>query len=248
LYASAVTAIGRYSGERNYGLYNLFLASTEILGGSFSGMDGEEAIGITNAHSSTLTASGFVALGHNGSNRNVGLQNSDDGIAMISEAALTGRGGDYAIGVANYYLNSFLQATNITATGQQANNNAYGLSNAYAAETLIDNSTFTAQSSGNDAFGIYNFRSTLAGTHITARGLDAAGGSGEGLHNGDKGNPTLVDISHCVLEGDDYSYNTDTPSVFLNHCRFKGSTQGTGGTTLCMASTQDSTWYENTCP
>jgi hypothetical protein len=87
LMATAVEATGKGCFANCRGLYHVSSADALLIGGSFSGVDGKDAVGICNA-GGTLEAIGVRAAGLGGSTQ-VGLYN-ESGASLLSQSQLIG--------------------------------------------------------------------------------------------------------------------------------------------------------------
>jgi hypothetical protein len=122
--ATSVSALGESGSFRNRGLNNTGGALATLRGGSFTGQGGAYASGITN--SDTLQATGVTALGEDGSTSR-GLSNYGGASATLHGGSFTGRGGSYARGIFNNDSGTRLDATGITALGENGTSDNYGL-------------------------------------------------------------------------------------------------------------------------
>jgi len=243
LKANDVYAHGKY-GLIAVGLWNDY-GIVILTGGEYVGETGATwTSGIIN--NGQLYATNPLATGLYGLNQTYGLGNAG-GVAELNGGTYLADNG-YA-GVDAYGLfnnNGDLAVADVIAIGRYAGSENYGLQNIQTGNVEIQGGSFTGIG-GDLAIGIYNTQSTLSGTHVMAIGKDGIISS-EGLRNGAKAVIATTELSHCVLEGLDYSLNAMAESVYLSHCQFYGTTFKASSSSICVASTQDYTWYENTCP
>jgi hypothetical protein len=141
--AADVTARAQGSGTRNYAIY---------LAGSGTG----------------VTLQGVTALGKGGSFENFGLLNIDGASATLHNSSFTGRGGNLARGINNLGTGTTLEATSVTALGEDGTDNL-GLINFGSASATLHGGSFTGRG-GDYARGIYNDNSTLEATSVNALG------------------------------------------------------------------------------
>jgi hypothetical protein len=172
LEAESVTALGADGGNVNYGLLNDNGAAAALRSSSFTGREGTDSRGIRNDGSSTvLEADGVTALGEDASSENYGLYSTNSSSTTLRGGSFIGRGGNDVRGIYNY--TNTLEATGVTALGEDGNNNSYGLFNANGVAALHGGS-FTGRG-GSPSYGIHNDESaTLEATSVTALG-DANG-------------------------------------------------------------------------
>jgi hypothetical protein len=148
LEATGITALAENS-SWSFGLQNSDGAAATLSGGSFTGRAQTSAHGILNQGSgATLEAESLTALGEGGALFNYGLENANGAAATLGSGSFTARGGTDARGIYNDGAATTLQATNVTALGQDGTTGGnYGLYNEGATAT-IDSSQF-AGDSGN---------------------------------------------------------------------------------------------------
>ena len=127
LEAENVTTLGENSSTSNYGLINYYTAVATLHGGSFTGRGGSDAYGIFNDDFSTLETEGITSLGEDGSSVNYGLYNYYGAAATLHGGSFTGRGGINAYGIHHSISSSTLEATSITALGENGTSNDYSL-------------------------------------------------------------------------------------------------------------------------
>jgi fibronectin-binding autotransporter adhesin len=182
LTAEGITALGENGGD-NYGLGNYNSAAATLYGGSFTARGGAPGYNYTIAISnefngSTLEAEGVTALAENGSNGNYGLFNVD-GAATVRGGSFSARGGTDAYGIYNANSsNTTLETESVTALGENASSNNYGLSNSNGFTATLHGGSFTGRG-GTFAYGISTSGSdtTLEAENVTALGEDGSSGS-----------------------------------------------------------------------
>ncbi len=185
--ATSVIVLAELGGSSQYGLYNGGGAEATLRGGSFTARGGSFACGIYNRQvGATLEATSVTALGEDASGDNRGLYNHGTARATLHGGSFTGRGGNAAYGIHNYYSGGRLEATSITALGEEGSVTNYGFHNTSAAEATLRGGSLTGRG-GSTAAGISN---SASGTTLRAPGVTAAGelasGTGSknyGLHN-----------------------------------------------------------------
>jgi hypothetical protein len=136
LEATGITALAEDSAW-SFGLQNSDGAAATLSGGSFTGRAQTSAHGILNQGSdATLEAESLTALGEGGALFNYGLENANGAAATLGGGSFTARGGADARGIDNDGAATTLQATNVTALGQDATTGGnYGLYNEGATAT-----------------------------------------------------------------------------------------------------------------
>ena len=128
LTAEGVTALGENGSGDNYGLGSYDGVTTTLRGGAFTARGGINAYGISNELTATLKAESVNTLAENGNN-NYGLWNVNNATMVLHGASLTGRGGTNAIGLWNAADGTILEATRVTALGEDGNSYTSGLNN-----------------------------------------------------------------------------------------------------------------------
>jgi hypothetical protein len=192
LEAESVAALGEIGSNYNYGLLISDTADATVSGGSFMGIGGTGAFGIVIAGSdTTLEASSVTALGKDGSDVNFGMVNNNAATAMLSGGTFTGRGGGGAVGIVNLVSGSKLEASNVTALGENGTNNNRGIENHSDAEAMLHGGTYTGRGGGS-AKGIDNHGTStmLDAENVTALAEDGSN-SNYGLINIDTLTVTL---------------------------------------------------------
>jgi hypothetical protein len=182
-----------------------------------------------------------TASSRNGTQRNVGIYNSDGAIVELVDCLATGRGGNYAYGIANSGAGSIVEAKNTDAQGSRASV-VNGLHNDDGAYAFLKGGYFIGYGPGGmTATGITNFDgSSLQAEHISAHGSSSH--DNVGLHSN-----ATADLSYSILEGDDLSvYSTGT--IYLRFSQLKGNIGNYAGTYDCTAMTWDDNFYANSCP
>jgi hypothetical protein len=190
--AESVTVLGEDGSTENYGLHNSSGVTTKLRGGSFTGRGGTKAYGIYSANDgTTLEAESIAALGENGSSNNFGLENSDGAVMVLHSGSFTGRGGTNAWGLLIDGSGTTLEAHNVTALGEDASMDTYGLHSDSGAAATLYSSAVTGRG-GTFAKGIYNASSdtTLEAHNVTSLGEDASSGN-YGLLNEDSAEAVL---------------------------------------------------------
>jgi hypothetical protein len=154
LEATSVTALAE-NGTYSDGLLNVNAAAM-LHGGSFTARGGSHTLGI-HSTGSTLEATGVTALAENGSNSNYGLNNTSSADAVLRGGSFIGRGGSYrACGIYNYSSGPTLEATGISALGEDSSGTNYGLYNDSAATAEVNSSRLTGST-----YGLYLQSSTV---------------------------------------------------------------------------------------
>jgi hypothetical protein len=180
--ATGVWALGEDGSSTNQGLLNEAGATATLHGGSFTARWGADAYGIYNADgNTTLEATNVTARGADGSNVNYGLLNDNGAAAALRSSSFTGRGGTDSRGIRHDGSVTVLQADGVTALGEDASSENYGLYSTNSFSMTLRGGSFTGRG-GNDVRGIYNYTNTLEATGITALGEDGNNNS-YGLYN-----------------------------------------------------------------
>ena len=165
LLAESVLSQAENASSDNHGFFNFSDAQATLSGGSFTGLGGVNAYGITNDSGSLLEAESVTALGEGGSTLNFGMNN--EATAKLTGGTFTGRGAVEARGISNL---GELLAANLTALGEDGGTYSVGLYNSGTAQLL--NGNFTGLY-GTYALGIRNagpWYVTLEANNITAKG------------------------------------------------------------------------------
>ena len=192
------TVLAENGTNLNMGLFNFDGAAVVLHSGSYTARGGVDARGIFNRESDTmLEVVGVTALGENGSNLNVGLDNYNGGEVILRGGVFTGRGGNQTGGVSNsvsstmtvkdvtvlaengienYSLGNYNNAT-MTVHGAaiiaRGGTNNYALSNELTVTMKADNVTALAENGSGDNYGFWNVNNATAVVHgasFTARG------------------------------------------------------------------------------
>ncbi|MEE4273917.1 MAG: hypothetical protein V2I67_19725 [Thermoanaerobaculales bacterium] len=174
--ATDVNGLGVAADDDSSGLYNGTGATAVLRGGSFVASGGDVATGVSCVGSgSTLDASGITATGENGSGDNLGLFVSAAGAATLRAGLFSARGGTFAIGISSEGLGTILEAIGVSATGEDAVSDNYGMLNDSGALAKLRGGWFMAEG-GEYPHGIKNIgmNSTVDATNVTA---SAVGGS-----------------------------------------------------------------------
>lgn len=151
--------------------------TVQVLGAS---ANGNKAIYLSGANTS-LTLLNVTALAENSDTYNYGLHNNQ-GRATLRGGSFTGRGGNQAIGIYQYGANARLEATDITALGENGDDNNGFLN--FGATAALHGGSFTARG-GTDAKGVFNYGSNaeLDAKAIVALGENATDYN-RGFYNG----------------------------------------------------------------
>jgi hypothetical protein len=136
---------------------------------------------LSNELNVTMDAESVTALAENGSVANYGFWNVNNAKATVRGGSFTGRGGPEAWGIHSGASGTTLEAEGVTALGENASDNNYGLNNSDQAEAMLRGGSFTARG-GTYAYGIYNgyyFDSgaTLEAESVTALAEDGSNAS-----------------------------------------------------------------------
>jgi hypothetical protein len=182
-----------------------------------------------------------TASSRNGTQRNVGIYNSDGAVVELVDCLATGRGGDTAYGIYNVGAHSTVETKNTNAHGSRADF-VYGLYNDYGAYAFLEGGEFVGYGPGGiNAVGITNFEgSSLQAEHISAHG--ASSHDNIGVYSN-----ASADISYSVLVGD-YESVYSTGTIYLRFSQLKENTGHFSGTFECAAIVVENTFYANSCP
>ncbi|MGD2147408.1 MAG: hypothetical protein PVH41_12000 [Anaerolineae bacterium] len=182
LEAEGISALGEDGSDFNVGLYNYDLASAVVRGGDFTGRGGNQATGISNAFTSTMTAESITALAENGAD-NYSLGNYNGATLKVAGAAVTARGGGNNYALSNEF-NVTMEADRVTALAKNGSGSNYGMWNVNNAQATVRFGSFTGRG-GTNAWGITCHGS---GTTLEAQSVTALGENGSdqnfGLQNG----------------------------------------------------------------
>jgi hypothetical protein len=244
LEATGIAALGAGS-QSSYGLENSSGASAILYGGAFTGRGGDQAYGIRNRGSgTTLEASSVTALARDGATRSLGLQNLEGARSTLLWGTFTGRGGTEATGLANRDSGTVLEATSITASGEDSSQYSRGLYSHLAAETSLNGGVFTGRG-GAYARGIVNrdTNTILRATSIAALGEDATD-ENAGLYNWLSG-VAMIDSSQ--LRGATYALDHGGGTVRVGVTQLDGGANGSSGTLTCFQ-VYDESYAAYTCP
>ena len=189
LQAESVTALGEDGSDHNVGLYNYDSVAAVLRGGVFTGRGGNQAGGVSNAFTSTLTAQGVTALAENGS-ENYAMGNYNVSTATLSGGVFTARGGGSNYALSNEF-NVTMKADNVTSLAENGSGNNHGLWNVNNATLVLHGASLTGRG-GEYAYGTYNAGSgtTLEAVSVTALGENGSNSS-YGLRNYDGAAATL---------------------------------------------------------
>ncbi len=177
--AESVTALAENGSGANHGLWNVNNAQATVRGGSLTGRGGEQAYGIYNwTSSTTLEAKASPRLGEDGKR------------CQLRPVQLRRCGGDAArrllhrtrreqcLGHLHTDSNTTLEAEGVTALGENASIDTYGLYNDDGgAAATVRGGSFTGRG-GTCAKGIYNagIGTTLKAESVTALGENGSDG------------------------------------------------------------------------
>jgi hypothetical protein len=141
----------------------------------------------TNNQAIFLTGSGtevtlqhVTAVAENGSNANLGLVNSDGAAATLHGCSFTALGGDYTWGILNGDSPTTLEAADVTALGEDGNDQNHGLVNNNGAYAVLHGGSFTGRGGTGTNWGIAN---QDPGTYMEAADTSAVGENGSGGFN-----------------------------------------------------------------
>jgi hypothetical protein len=199
-----VTGLAENGTSENYGLYSYGGAGVVVRGSSFTGRGGSWVSGIHNYGSgTTLEAMDVTVLAESGS-INCGLYNDANTGTTLRGGSFTGRGGAEAYGIINHDSVT-LEATDVTALGENGSDSNRGLYNYEGSEAVVHGGSFTGRG-GNDAYGITNIDSStmLEATGVTALAEDGSNHN-TGLYNFGGAAATLHGNSFTG-RGGDYAY------------------------------------------
>jgi hypothetical protein len=177
-------------------------------------------------------------------------------------------------GFANYAV--FLDGSGTAATmklvsalAENASSYNFGLQNSFGSAATLRGGSFTGRG-GENVWGIKN---DGAGSQLVAEAVTALGEDGSSTNTGLGntsgaaallrdcsftahgtyasglnvwGDTSAVDVSHSVLQGDNYSVNTATESTArVSHSKLVGPVTGTP---TCLAVSTETNFYTDTCP
>jgi len=246
LEAESITSVGENGSGGSFGLHNYEGASATLSGGSFTGYEGEEAIGIWNEGiSTTLETESVSALGEDGSNNNYGLKNRYGSVAVLRGGSSTGRGGTSAHGIWNEGISTTLEAESVNALGENGSNYNYGLKNETDAAAALRGGSFTGHG-GIYTYGINNNGSstTLEAKSVAVLGENASS-ENYGLYND---NNAAVTADSSQFTGDSArGLQLSSGTVRLGVSQLDGSATRTGGTLTCFQ-VYDGSYAAYACP
>jgi hypothetical protein len=240
LEADGVTALGENSSGLNYGIENHNGGVATLRGGSFTGSGGNQASGVQNTVSSTLTAEGITALGENSSTENYGLVSYDGVTTTLRSSSFTGRGGTSAYGISNSESGTTLEAENVTALAEDGSDENYGLLNHTNAEATLRGGAFTARTGVTNTHGIRN-ESTLEAENITA--LAENGSNNYGLYN----LSGTAKADNSQFTGGSNGLYLDSGMVYLGVSQLDNGATNSSGTLTCFQ-VYDGSYGAYTCP
>jgi hypothetical protein len=209
-----ITGLAEDGNGSNYGLFNVSGAEAVLCGGSFTARGGTNTCGISNSGSgTTLEADGVTALAGDGGTENHGLRNESGAGATLRGGSFTAHGESDVYGIYNDDSGTTLEATGVTALGEDGDYNC-GLRNESGAAATLHGGSFTARG-GYDTFGIF---SSGSGTTLEADGVTAlaedGGNENHGLRNESGAAATLRGGSFTAREGYDtfgiFNYGSGT--------------------------------------
>jgi len=208
----SVSNIG--NGTTNYGIYGNNVTIVQVSNVYVeAGGGGATNIAIGLRGDTRVTLENVTAFAGKTGGDNIGLRvaASPDGgpEVTVHGGTFTGSGGTNAYGIqVDGGLNTFLDAADVRAYGQDASNTNVGLSNSNYPSVLLQGGFFLG-SGGQFAYGIENFNSA----HLEAEGVtaQAEGGSGRttALYN-------HVD-SHATLRGGSFTAQAGGGSAYAIH-------------------------------
>lgn len=125
-------------------------------------------MGICNHGSTaTLEAESVNALGESGSGSNYGLHNDNYTETILRSSSFTGRGGIDAYGIYTASSGATLEAETVTAQGENASSDSYGLYNDDGASVEADRSQFSGES-----YGLYEVNGVVRLAVTQLKGAD----------------------------------------------------------------------------
>jgi hypothetical protein len=191
----------------NTGLYTYEGALATLDGGSYHADGGVYATGIYDG-ATTLVATGVTASAENGSNFSYGLHNNSGTDATLVGGSYTGRGGGVATGIHSSNAGTVLEATGVTAVGENGADGNSGVTGGFAAEVSVHGGLIIGRG-GAVASGI---KTTGSATVVEARNATILGENG----------------------ASSYGVNINGGTVRLAYSQLVGGTTGaTTGTLVC---------------
>ena len=131
-----------------------------------------------------VTLQQVSALAENGSGHNIGLVNMSGAAAVLRGGAFTGRGGGNGRGIFTRGSGTTLEATGVSALGENGSDLNVGLYNYDSAAAVLRGGVFTGRG-GNQTGGVSNaFTSTMTAEDITALAENGSDNYGLGNYNG----------------------------------------------------------------
>jgi hypothetical protein len=244
LEAEGVTALAENATTDNMGLANVGGAAATLRGGSFTGRGGTtNAFGIGVGDSGTiLEAEDVTALGQDcTSSGSFGLNAWDGAEVTLRGGIFTGYGGLSTAGI-GIHFSSTLEATSVTALGENGTTSNTGLVNHDSVTTALYGGSFTGRG-GENAQGISTGSTpTLEAMNISARGENGSIDN-YGLAHG-SGTATF---SSSQLTGSSNGLNLEGGTVYLGVTQLDGGATTSGGTLNCFQ-VYDSSYSAYTCP
>jgi hypothetical protein len=230
LEAEGVTALGENGSDDNYGLRNYNGAAATLRDDSLTARGGNWAYAIYNDDSgTTLEATGVTALGEGG-DYNFGLFNESGAAAVLCGGSLTARGGSQAYAINNNGSGTTLEATDITALGEDGDYNC-GL--ASGAGAVLHGGSLTARG-GYDTSGIFN---TGSGTTLEAVGVGVLAVNGQVTNyclENENGAAAALHGGSLTARGGTYAYGIYNDG--------SGTTLEATGVTVLAENGSDSNW------
>ena len=227
LETEGVNTLGLNGTTINKGLQNSNGATAVLRGGSFTGLGGGYATGISQFGSgSTLETESVTALGQGSTASNYGLHNYD---------------GSDAYGIDNYGGEPRLEAENICVLAENGSAVSYGLRN--DAEATLHGGSFTGRGDGNAA-GINHLGNNAV---LVIKSVTALG-EGDGLTSGlflNSGGAYVYADSSQFIGG--YGLRQFSGYVRLGVSQLDGGANFTGGTLTCFQ-VYDGSYAAYACP
>jgi hypothetical protein len=140
----------------------------------------------------SVTLQQVTAVSENGSNANFGLVNFSGAAVILRGGSFTGRGGNYTCGIFSANSGTWLEAINVLALGENANESNNGLINNNGAAMLLHGGSFIGRG-GQGTWGINN---ADPDSTMEAEGITALGENGSGYNHGFDNYNAAVAILH----------------------------------------------------
>jgi hypothetical protein len=164
--------------------------------------------------------------------------------AVLHGGSFTGRAGATSNGIYNTDSGTTLEATGITALGENGNSYNYGLNNTGGAGAVLYSGSFTARGGDNIAYGIYNYHSstTLEATGVTVL-AENGGTDNYGLYN----YTATAEVDSSRLTGGTCGLYMLSGTVHLGVSQLDGGATHTAGTLTCFQ-VYDGIYSAYACP